>query len=92
MKNDELANGFRIASDCYLFGKDGMVVSALVGSDIDAVESAIRKQIPMKPVVKQLGKDIDVYCPACGDDMIHMDTRKGHPFCCNCGQRFDWGV
>lgn len=52
---------------------------------------ALRKQIPEKPTIKQLGDDIEVKCPACGDVHIFMDARKGYDYCHNCGKKYDWG-
>ena len=52
---------------------------------------ALEKQIPKKPITKQLGSDIEVTCPVCNYCRIYMDSTKGNNYCSECGQKLDWG-
>lgn len=52
---------------------------------------ALKKQMPMKPMIKYLGDDVEVECPCCTHCVIFMDSKKGNNYCQNCGQRLDWG-
>lgn len=62
----------------------------------DIAISALEKQIPKKPVMKQYFDDSDeIYlcCPACGEiltDRIPFENRNFYFHCLNCGQKFNW--
>lgn len=67
--------------------------------DIEVYEtaiSALEKQIPKKPIMKQCFDDLDseyLCCPACGEiltDRIPFDNKDFYFHCMNCGQKFDW--
>lgn len=67
--------------------------------DIEVYEtaiSAIEKQIPKKPIMKQYFDDSNetyLCCPACGGiltDRIPFDNKDFYFHCMNCGQKFDW--
>lgn len=58
--------------------------------------SAIEKQIPKKPIMKQYFEDLEeeyLCCPTCGEiltDRIPADNKTFYFHCMNCGQKFDW--
>lgn len=62
----------------------------------DIAISAIEKQIPRKPVMKQYFDDSDetyLCCPDCGEilaDRIPFESRNFYFHCLNCEQKFDW--
>lgn len=59
--------------------------------------SAMQKQIPKKPIMKQYFEDSEekyLCCPTCGEiltDRIPADNKTFYFHCMNCGQKFDWG-
>ncbi len=64
--------------------------------DIETAISAMKKQIPMKPVMKRYFEDIEeqyLCCPTCGEilmDIILGYNKEFYLHCLNCGQKFDW--
>lgn len=58
--------------------------------------TAREKQMPKKPIMKQLFKYMEeIYwcCPTCGGiltDRIPADNKTFYFHCMNCGQKFDW--
>lgn len=62
----------------------------------DAICSALKKQIPMKPIIldgcvaiEAGGKSYEIYglCPCCRTPIVQ---RVEPPYCTNCGQAVDW--
>lgn len=62
----------------------------------DVAISAIEKQIPKKPIMKQCFDDLDdeyLCCSTCGGiltNRIPFDNKDFYFHCMNCGQKFDW--
>lgn len=58
--------------------------------------SAIEKQIPKEPIMKQYFENLEeeyLCCPTCGEiltDRIPADNKTFYFHCMNCGQKFDW--
>lgn len=58
--------------------------------------SALEKQIPKKPIMKQYFENLEdeyLCCPTCGEiltDRIPADNKTFYFHCMNCGQKFDW--
>lgn len=58
--------------------------------------TAIEKQIPKKPIMKQYFEDLEeeyLCCPTCGEILtyrIPADNKNFYFHCMNCGQKFDW--
>ena len=63
---------------------------------IEMAVSALEKQIPKKPIMKQYFEDLEdeyLCCPTCGEiltDRIPADNNTFYFHCMNCGQKFDW--
>lgn len=58
--------------------------------------SAIKKQIPKKPIEKDIGKlkiPDTAFCPTCGNPVIKDEADNyEQAFCCYCGQAIGWSV
>ena len=58
--------------------------------------SAIEKQSPKKPIMKQYFENLEeeyLCCPTCGEiltDRMPTDNKTFYFHCMNCGQKFDW--
>lgn len=58
--------------------------------------SAIEKQIPKEPIMKQYFENLEeeyLCCPTCGEiltDRMPADNKTFYFHCMNCGQKFDW--
>lgn len=57
---------------------------------------ALEKQIPKKPIEKDIGKlkiSDTAFCPICDNPVIKDETDNyEQAYCCYCGQAIDWGV
>lgn len=58
--------------------------------------SAIKKQIPKKPIEKDIGKlkiPDTAFCPTCGNPVIKDEADNyEQAYCCYCGQAIGWSV
>lgn len=84
---DMKSDYFEVLSDWRQYRKIGT---------LEECRTAIEKQIPMKPIMKQYFEDLEeeyLCCPTCGEiltDRIPADNKTFYFHCMNCGQKFDW--
>lgn len=76
---------------------NGNVTCDLTQEVIDMAISALEKQIPKKPVWREIDitndgiPDENAYCPVCGAEYEPDDIERiGFDYCYGCGQRLDW--
>lgn len=62
--------------------------------DVQTVKNALEKQIPKKPIKKDIGKlkiPNTAFCPICDNPVIKDEADNyEQAYCCYCGQALDW--
>ncbi len=60
----------------------------------EIIHKALEKQIPKKPIEKDIGKlkiSDTAFCPICDNPVIKDETDNyEQAYCCYCGQALDW--
>lgn len=67
--------------------------SGVINEALKAVENAVKKQIPKKPLKQKIGYfDFRLVCPECEQPIArYFNKREYKPkYCHNCGQALDW--
>lgn len=64
--------------------------------DLQTIKEALEKQIPKKPIEKDIGKlkiSDTAFCPICDNPVIKDETDNyEQAYCCYCGQAIDWNM
>ena len=85
MTYEEFLEALR-GNDTLIFRLEGVGETECATKDLTEIESAVRKQISLKPVkVKGMST---LRCPVCNGIVETDELELG--FCDNCGQKIDW--
>ena len=60
------------------------------GTPYEMAIEALEKQIPKKPMIKNLSESIEVGCPRCDYLQIFIGRIEVENYCPYCGQKLDW--